>query len=341
MSYSTALTERLIQILFKLVRRPYSRWELAREFSVDPKTITRHINVLSLEFPIIEEKRGREIYFGYPQDFKFQTPAFSPEEIAVLLLAQKSIAGIGILAKGSFYGEQSASVLEKIRSSLPNSIKEQLDALAEVYGSAQIPEKDFSAHTETIEKLASCAVRRRKIEINYHGLGSGRKSKRTIHPLAVYFDPDGATVKLIAFDPKYRQPRVFSIDRINFYRELDEQFTRPADFTLKNYLEENCFNGIHGKPLKVRLKARGITARIFAERKFHPSQKIIERIQKSGAEEITIELTVAEGRGLERFILSYLPDIEVVEPEHLREKICEILLASLPEDNTKELSAKM
>ncbi len=38
-----------------------------------------------------------------------------------------------------------------------------------------------------------------------------------------------------------------------------------------------------------------------------------------------IELTVASGRGFERFILGWLPDVEVLAPTDLREKISGIL----------------
>ena len=333
MSYRTALTERLIQILFKLIHRPYSRQELAREFAVNAKTIQRDLDALSKEFPIEIEKNGREIFYRYRDGYKFKLPEFSFEEIAVLLLAQKSIEGIGLIAGDSFYAEQTDSILRKIKKSLPRVVLEKLDALAEVYGSAQLPEKDFSGQIETIDRLASCAVRKKKIEVRYHALNSGEIEQRILHPLAVYFDPDGATLKLAAFDPKNDRQSVFSVERILSLTETSEKFTRPKNFKLKNYLEENCFNGIHGAPVTVRLKAVGITARIFAERRFHPSQKIIERKQKRGAspETVTIEMRVASGRGLHRFILSYLPDVEVVAPEYLREEIYQILSAGLPE----------
>ncbi len=96
MSYRKSLTERLVQIVFKLVRRPYSRQELAREFGVDAKTISRDIDALGLEYPIVDEKRGREIFYRFTEDFKFDFPQIELEELATLLLAQEAIAGIGI-----------------------------------------------------------------------------------------------------------------------------------------------------------------------------------------------------------------------------------------------------
>ena len=331
MSYRTALTERLIQIVFKLVRRPHSRQELAREFGVDAKTISRDVDALSLEYPIAAIKDGRQIRYQFADGFRFEFPNISIEELATLLLAQQSIAGIGITAKGSPYAGYADSLLEKIKKSLPFSIREKMDALSNVYGSSVIPAKDFARHTETIDQLASCAVRRKRIAAHYHSLGKNEEKTRVLEPYAVYFDPDGATLKLVAYDPNHQTPRVFSVDRIRRVTELDGKFTSPQNFDLKTYLDENCFNGIHGEPVTVRLKAEGVTARIFAERVFHPTQKIIERKQRRGAspETITIEMRVARGRGLVRFIMSWLPDIEIISPEELREEVKKTLLRGL------------
>lgn len=331
MSYRQSLTERLIQIIFKLVRRPHSRQELAREFGVDTKTIRRDLDALGLEYPIQERKRGREVFYCFADDFEFKFPNVEFEELAVLLLAQTAIKGIGITARDSFYAARADSLLDKITRSLPRVVREKMDALAAVYGSAIVPSKDFSAHTATIDRLASAAVRRRKVEIRYHGLNSDQLESRAVDPYAVYFDPDGATLKLAAFDAEKNRVSVFSVERILNFKELPESFVRQTDFVLADYLLDNCFNGIHGTPVKVVLKTSGITARIFAERQFHPSQRIVERKQKRGSspEIVTVELTVAGGRGLIRFILSHLPHIEVVSPPAIKREVEEILTASL------------
>lgn len=331
MSYRNALTERLIKILFSLIRRESSRQELANEHGVNVKTIDRFLLTINSEFPIITKKRGREVYYKFAEDSQFNFPKFSVEEVATLLLAQESIAGIGITAQGSIYGQHAETLLEKLKKSLPPSIRLRMEALSKVYGSAVVPAKDFSRHTEKIDRLASCAIRRKKVSVNYYGLNSNSEKTRIWHPYNVYFDPDGATLKVIAFDEKHQELRVFSIERILNFKELEQTFTRSNDFNLKTYLDENCFNGIHGKPLTVQLKAKGVTARIFAERKFHPSQKVIERKQKRGSspETITIEMRLASGRGLERFIIGWLPEIEVISPKELRESVKQTLLKGL------------
>jgi predicted DNA-binding transcriptional regulator YafY len=343
LSYRTDLTARLIEIPFRLAQHKCSRQTLARDFGVDAKTISRDIDALGNQYPIIARRIGREVFYEFADGFEFKFPQLSISELATLLLAQESIAGIGMTAPASPYAAFADSLLEKVRTSLPRSIREKMDALAQVYGSAAVPAKDFSKHSEIIEQLASCAVREKRLRIRYHALNTNREEARILEPYAVYFDPDGATLKLIAFDPKHDSLRVFSVDRITAIKELDQKFKRPAGFDLKKYLDENCFNGIHGETLTVHLKATGVTARIFSERKFHPSQKVIERKQKRGgnAEEITIEMRVARGRGLHRFILSYLPEIEVVAPAELRAEIAELLKASLTKTEAKKSAAKV
>ena len=117
----------------------------------------------------------------------------------------------------------------------------------------------------------------------------------------------------------------FSVDHVVSLEVTDERFARPADFDLRRFLADNCFNGIHGAPVRVTLRARGLTACVFAERTFHPSQRVVARTQRTArrAETTTIEMTVASGRGLVRFVLSYAPDVEVLEPAALRDEVAE------------------
>jgi predicted DNA-binding transcriptional regulator YafY len=330
MSYRTDLTARLIEIPFRLAQHQCSRQTLAKEFGVDAKTISRDIAALGSQCPIISRRVGREVFYGFADGFEFNFPKLSPSELATLLLAQEAIAGIGITAHGSPYARYADSLLKTIRDSLPFSIRERMDALSSVYGSAIIPAKKFTRHTQIIEALTNCALAERKVQTRYLSLNHNEEKTRILEPYAVYFDPDGATLKLVAFDSGHHELRVFSIDRIQSVRQLNEKFTRRKDFDLKEYLSENCFNGIHGEPLTVRLKATGITARIFAERMFHPSQKTIEKKQRRGAspEQITIEMRVARGRGLIRFILSHLPNIEVISPDELKEEVKSVLKES-------------
>ena len=323
MSHRGNLTERLVLIPFLLAKRPRSQKELAEYFDVDTKTIKRDIDALSRTQPISDERRGREVFYIYTDGYRYQQPAVTPAELAALLLAQEAIAPTGLAALSSPFGRYGQSLLAKVRVSLPEFLREKLDALALILGSAAVPAKDFESHAGTIERLTNAAVARRRVLMQYYTLKRDSTKERKVDPYSVYFDPDGATIKLIGFDHFRQRIIPFAIDHIKRLSETDERFTRPEDYELRKYLAENCFNGIHNDPITVRLRAYGTTARVFAERKFHDSHRLIERIPKTTErpESTTIEMRVAGGRGLERFILSSAPDIEVLSPESVRQDV--------------------
>lgn len=319
-----SLSSRLRELEQYLLSQPRAQKEIAEHFGVDRKTVRRAIDKLGLTLDVYEEKAGRNTVYKILSP-RLKSEDFTPMELAALVLSGETIAAGGSLSFGSPFAEAGKSLLEKVRRRLPPRVRQNLDELAMVLGTAATANKDYSKFGAIIEELTTAAVERRTARMIYSGLSSRRREERFFDPYNIYYDPDGATLKTIGYDHKNRRVSPFSLDRIRKIILTREKFIRPPDFNLTEHLEESCFNGIHGSPVTTRLRAFGTTARIFNERKFHPSQKTLFYRQTNGAEEIEIELTVAGGRGLERFILSWLPDIRVVAPESLRADIEKII----------------
>jgi predicted DNA-binding transcriptional regulator YafY len=331
MTHRGDLTARMVELPLLLTERAYSQRELIERLSVDRKTVKRTIDALSLHYPILEEKQGREVFYRFSDDYQFKPPTLTPREVATLLLAQEAIAATAATPSRFPFDAQARTLLMKIRNSLPAMLREKLDALSTVYGSATFPTKDFTPYVKTIDLLTDAAIRQRQVQLKYASLTDGKTKKRIVEPYCVYFDPDGATLKLIGYDYRRKNIIPFSIDHIREIKVTDKQFNKPENFDLRSYLSENCFNGIHGEPVTVRLRAHGQTARIFAERQFHQSQKLIATTPPNSplGETTTIEMCVASGRGLVRFILSWMPEIEVLDPPHLQEEVKSCLEQSL------------
>lgn len=327
-SHRGEMTARLSLIPLKLAEKPYSLQELVNEFApVSKRTIIRAIDALSSSHPITKEKKGRENYYQFMEGHRYVPPSFTLPELATLLLAQQSIVATGLSSFGTPFAGYGESLLLKVRAALPSTLRDKLDALSTIFGSAQVPAKDYKFFSTIIDQLTDAAIRQSRIKIDYYTLLTDKRSAREYDPYTVYFDPDGATLKVIGFDHNRKIILPLSIDHIRSITETGETFIRPKEWNLTKFLDENCFNGIHGEPIKVQLRAYGVTARVFNERKFHSSQKIITDYQPAtinNEESITIELNVAQGRGLERFIMSWVPDIEVLAPAELRTKIAHL-----------------
>lgn len=321
------LLSRIQEVQDFIESKPRTQQEIAHYFEVDRQTVKRAIDRLSFYTVITESRYGRNTVYRYERHKPFE---FTPLELSSLILAQETIAATGNKDLGSPFADSSKSLLGKLRACVPPSLRQRLDALSEIYGSAIEPAKDFSKHFSTIELLVKAAIDTRLVKLKYGSLTDGKVKTRRVAPYNVYFDPDGATLKMIGFDDLRQAIIPFSIDHIKSIEILPETFDKPADHNLKEFLRDNCFNGIHGDPISVKLKLTGVNARIFAERSFHPSQKIIKKnFSQDDGGCLILQMTVARGRGLERFIQSWLPDIEVLSPPDLRDKLCENLKMSL------------
>lgn len=321
------LGERLALLPYLLEGRRRSQKELMDYFGVDRKTIVSTIDALSqpgMPNPIAQQREGRHLYYRLSDEYR--APSLTLPESATLLLAQEAIGATGMLGSQSPFARHARSLLKKVRASLPSALHARLNAMARVYGAATVPAKDFAEHSETIDQLVSAAIEYRTVHMSYYTMASDTTKERDFDPYAVYFDPDGATLKVIGWDHLRQRFNPFAIDHIRALQFTKRHFARKP-FDLHDHLETYCFNGIHGEPMTVQLRAYGVTARVFAERKFHRSQRKVTSTPRTETtpETITIEMRVARGRGLERFILSWLPDIEVIAPEELRCKIAEIL----------------
>lgn len=329
--YRGNLTYRLVELQLMLAERPRSQQELVQHFRVNRKTIRKNIDALSVHHPITEERAGRHVIYRFVDGFRFQPPQFTPSELATLLLAQDAIAITGRHSETSPFAGHARMLMSKVRAALPEYARQRLDIFSHIFGSATTPVKDFTSHATTIDLLTTAAMEQERVLMRYYTLTQDRTAERQFDPYAVYFDPDGATFKVIGYDHRRCQIIPFAIDHIRSIRLTDKQFTRPSDFDLHKFLEENCFNGIHGEPVTVQLRAYGVTARIFAERQFHPSQRLIERAPaaREHAETTTIEMRVASRRGLVRFILSWVPDIEVLSPAELRSEVAAVLQTAM------------
>jgi len=110
----------------------------------------------------------------------------------------------------------------------------------------------------------SPCIRRR-----YSTLQRGKVSERRFDPHAVYFDPDGATLKATGDGHERSGISPFLMDHIERLSKTSKTFPRPSGFTPQPFLTKHSFNGIRGKPLTAQLHAHGATAHVFAKRRLH------------------------------------------------------------------------
>jgi hypothetical protein len=111
------------------------------------------------------------------------------------------------------------------------------------------------------------------------------------------------------------------LSRFRRIEAMGQTFTRPAEFSPETYARQ-AFGLVGGVELiKVRLLFEPKLAVYITERQWHPSQEF--RMRPDGRVELRLETT---GRKeLVRWILSWMPDVKVLAPRSLRDRVAEKL----------------
>ena len=144
---------------------------------------------------------------------------------------------------------------------------------------------------------------------------AGPVSRYGLHPLHLLAYHGNWYV--LARNAEKGQIETFALSRFRGIEAAGSTFTRPADFDAQRYARQ-AFGITSGeKPIKVRLLFEPKLAVYVAEREWHPSQKLKQRAD--GRVELRMETT---GRKeLVRWVLSWMPEVLVLAPKSLRDRI--------------------
>jgi predicted DNA-binding transcriptional regulator YafY len=117
---------------------------------------------------------------------------------------------------------------------------------------------------------------------------------------------------------------MFVLDRINTVTVTDERFTIPKDFNLDDFMRHS-FKVMHDELYTVKVRISPNWARWVGEKIWHESQKATKL--PDGRLEITFR--VAGLDEIKRWILSFGPEGQVLEPSRLKQMVCVDLQKSL------------
>ena len=126
---------------------------------------------------------------------------------------------------------------------------------------------------------------------------------------------------LVGRSAGFKHVRVYALDRIVDLALTEKRFKMPKTFEPAAFFED--FYGIiaheNAKVETVKLKVSANQSNYLRSLPLHPSQKEVER----GDEYNVFELRLCPEFDFQQEILSQTPDIEVLEPQWLREEIAE------------------
>jgi predicted DNA-binding transcriptional regulator YafY len=128
---------------------------------------------------------------------------------------------------------------------------------------------------------------------------------------------------LLATNACDHETEIFALSRFRSVAARGQRFVRPKDYHPLEFVKDGFGITRGEKPVHVRLWFSPKVATYVKKRVWHPSQMVRELAD--GA--VEIQLVTTGRKELIRWILSWTPDVKVLAPAELRERLLERLQA--------------
>jgi len=284
---------------------------IARELEVNPRTVHRDLEFLrdSWGAPLEFSHRRNGYYYG-DADYALPLLRLTEGELVAMFLAERVMQQY----RGTPYAKELATAFLKLTAALPDEVTISLAHLADVFSVR--PAATLSADAARFRRIVKSVREGRQLELVYWTASRDETCRRVVDPYHLA-SVDGDWY-MVAFCHLREDVRMFAPARIRSLKETGERFTRPADFSIADYLDSSfrVIRGV-GPAQRVRLRFAPQAARYVREKTWHPSQKIDE--QPDGGLMLTLE--VSHLLEVKRWALAFGGACEVLEPEELRAEV--------------------
>jgi len=289
-------TERLFNIVAKLISNDIvSAKDLADRFGVSTRTIYRDIDVLSVAGVPVYMKKGRGGGISLLEGYKLDKTMLKDEDIESIMMS------IGALNATGYRGVD--DVISKL-SSIFKSHK--TDDWVEIDFTEWDSHKSIDS---SFEKIKTAILEKRLITLSY--LNSyGQRTQRTLAPLKLIFKARSWYVNAYCMDKK--DVRMFKITRMREILLTDEIFAREKYLKiLPKPKEQNRHYEIVNLKMKFKSQAAYLLYDWYKE----------EEIKKQSDGSYLVDTAFPMDEWVYSHILAYGHNVEVLEPQYIRDEI--------------------
>lgn len=303
---TTRTRQRLRNLEALLLNHPdgLSVSELAVELTVTRQTVYNDLDRLSLDGVPVSEDNGR-----YFLDSSYR-PAIrlSPAQAWLMYLPLRRLVRAELHRMPLV-----RSLLHRIASLLHQEIADQLFlAPAE----EPVNERDWM-----FSQLVDCWRAQQHVELIYQRPNANRATKLIVAPWwfepAVWSDAFYLVCGLERADHSI-EPLTLKLDRIQSAKALPTRFERPPGSEIIDYLEHTWGIWVGEQaPVRVKLRFHNRQYQRLQETRWHPTQEMW--LEQDGS--VIWQAQISEPQEMLPWIRGWGADVEVLEPEHIRQQI--------------------
>jgi predicted DNA-binding transcriptional regulator YafY len=298
--------------------RPLRATDVAQQFEVSVRTAYRDIDFLRDEWSVaLEYDRSEGTYLLTEPVGVLPLVTVSQGELLALYFAEKVVRQY----RGTPFAAELASAFQKMQELMPEEVRVSPAALDDYLsldlGPVYTPDAQVFRDVLTAYRLRRVAL------IRYKSLSSNRTGDRRVHPCHV-FNLRGNWY-VAAWDQRRQEVRDFALHRIRRITLATETYEVPRTFDFRRYMAEAFAIEKGGKPAEVAIRFAPRQARWIRERKWHRTARMQEEIDGS----LVLRMKVPPSGELQRWVLQFGSEAEVLAPAALRKAVGEELRRAL------------
>jgi predicted DNA-binding transcriptional regulator YafY len=281
----------------------------AAELDVSRKTIQRDIDHMRDRMGLpLEYDRGTHSYIYTAPVEAFPTVQMSEGDAFALFVAERALEPL----RGTPLFGRLQATFEKLTSSLKGSIEltaEDHDAVSfRQFGEGR-------TNSEAFDQLQKAQSDEREVTFSYKKPGATRAESRQVRPYHLTHRDN--LWYLVAHDISRDDIRTFALPRMSQVKMTAKHFTRPTEFNPETFFA-SALGVVAGKgDYDIHVRFAASAAERIEERVWHDSQKTTRRRDGS----VDLHLRLGSLLEIERWILGWGADAEVIAPPKLRTKI--------------------
>jgi predicted DNA-binding transcriptional regulator YafY len=296
-----------LQILLSQYPQGIDLAQIALQCSVCHRTVYRDLKTLEYEL-------GVPLWFNNGKygvaDGHFLPPiTFTPEEAMNIFLAARLMQNLSYQNNPSV-----ASTFMKLNTIVPPLLRQKIQNTIDYMKKQPINERKLDA----FNKLTNAWLTQHVVTIRYIDLYGQEPEMHTIEPYFIEPSILGHSNYIIAYCRDMKRISTFKMDAIiGDIMVGSDTYNIPEDFNAADYLGSEWDIHVSQALETVKLRFNAKIINRIIETTWHPSQTV--DVQPDGS--IVMTFKIRDATYFRAFILGFGDDVEVLEPETLREQI--------------------
>jgi predicted DNA-binding transcriptional regulator YafY len=273
-------------------------------------TIEKDMFAMKMEHdaPIKYSKRFGGYYYT-DTDYSLDEIPLTPDDIDAIRFAANTLSQFKDVGMFKQFGFAIDKIVERMEIS--NDLSDQT-----VGEFVQFETPVESRGAEFLNPLLQAIKKKQVVYFDYESFQTQKRKARKVVPLLLKEYRN--RWYLLSYDVVKEGIITYGLDRMFNLEMSEELMASPIAFNPDQFFKYAIgITASGGQPEKVVFKAENIAAKYIESQPFHWSQKIV----KEGKNKTTFEMKVFISEELIRAILSYGGEVEVMEPELLRDHI--------------------